>query len=77
MRPDYNFDDLNDREILLIVAKDVQRVTKVLDDNGQPGLITRVARLEGADNKTAQKSGGLAAMVAIAVAVAMQKLGLA
>jgi hypothetical protein len=37
---------LSDRELLLLVADDVSEVKTLINGNGQPGLVTRLAKVE-------------------------------
>ena len=73
----------SDRDLILQLLSDVQdmksdihQISRAVNGNGQPGLVTRVARLEGASAKTTAASGGLSALVAVVAAVIMQKLGI-
>ena len=67
---------LSDRELLMILNDRSERIEAAVLGNGQPGLVTRVAQLEGAGSKQAAKNGGLSALVAVAVAVVMHRLGI-
>lgn len=60
-----------------ILLERTERFEHALFGNGQPGVLADVAALKSASTKTTAKSGGLSAIVAVAVAVVMHKLGVA
>lgn len=44
----FNPNEFTDRELLVHIYRTVYRLDKIVTGNGQPGLETRVSRLEGA-----------------------------
>lgn len=69
-------EDLTEHELLLLVAHDVAEIKEAISGNGQPGLLTRVAHLEGqGDNKTAAKGGMIGVAASLVLALAAKLLG--
>ena len=66
------------RELLLALRDDVQRILQAIDGNGQPGLITRVAKLEERttpSGKTAATAGGVGAVLIVIAQFLLAKIG--
>lgn len=61
------------------IANDVERHNRILDGNGQPGLVTRVASLEAFTPKTSWRdrvsNGGISSIVAAIVAGVVSGIG--
>lgn len=75
-----------DRELLLLVLDTCERLDEradrlecLIDGNGQPGLITRLARVEGAQDTAKARTaatGGLGGVIGVMLATILAKLGL-
>lgn len=63
-------ESLSDRELLLLVARGVDELTESVNGNGQPGLMTRVAKLEERTDKAPGPKQQTAINVGVVVAFA-------
>ena len=68
-------DTRDERQLLCDIAKDVAWIKLELQGNGQPGLLTRVARLEGSNAQMAAKGGLVGAVAALLAALAAYLAG--
>ena len=75
-----------DRELILLVLDTCERLDEradrlecLIDGNGQPGLVTRLARVEGAQDTAKARTamtGGLGGVIGVVITTVLTKLGL-
>lgn len=67
---------LTDHELLLRIDERTELMHGLLFGNGQPGLLTRVAQIEGGSKKAATGGGLAGATIALVVAAVLKQFGL-
>lgn len=71
--------DLTDRELLVHLCLEMVEVKRALEGNGQPGLLTRVAKVEKEQEmgrRMAFSLGGAGGIISVAITFVLTKLGL-
>ena len=67
---------MNDHDLLVRIDERVEAIHAAVFGNGQPGLSTRVAQLEGKETKVAAKGAAGVAILALVLAFVAKLLGL-